>query len=394
MIKTIIINNKKVGSIKRKHPWIFSGAIYSKPENLEEGDLVRVTDSKDEQLGVGHYQSGRISVRLIHFGPEEIPKHFWTQLLKNAYQLRHQIGLIDNNNVTTCYRLIHGEGDGLPGLIIDIYGSTAVIQCHAIGMHRTIKQLAEGLKQVYGNRLKAIYDKSMNSLPEQYTLDKTDGYIYGSATGEYVKENGHQFIVNWEEGQKTGFFLDQRENRELLKRYSKDKKVLNTFCYTGGFSVYALAAKANLVHSVDSSASAIDLTNQNIALNNLPEDQHESFTEDVLNYLKETETDYEVIILDPPAYAKRIRQRHKAVQGYKRLNALAMKKIAPGGIVFTFSCSQVIDFPLFYNTIVAAALEAQRSIRVLHQVFQPADHPVSIYHPEGAYLKGLVLRVD
>ena len=314
---------------------------------------------------------------------------FWDEKIANAVAFRHQLGL--PNQTTNCYRLIHGEGDGLTGLVIDVYGGTAVMQCHSIGMHREREFISKALQKCLPD-IKAVYDKSSDSLPERYSASMEDGYIFGNAAPGEVIENGHSFFVDWESGQKTGFFLDQRDNRQQLAKYVKNKKVLNAFCYSGGFSIYALQAGAAEVHSIDVSKKAMAWTDKNVALNS-SHAAHKSITGNVLEYLKDT-APYEVMVIDPPAFAKNINKRHNAVQGYKRLNALAMQKLEKNGVLFTFSCSQVIDRQLFYNTIVAAAIEAGRNIRVMHHLSQPADHPVNIFHPEGSYLKGLVLQVE
>ncbi|MEN0047975.1 MAG: class I SAM-dependent rRNA methyltransferase, partial [Bacteroidota bacterium] len=326
------------------------------------------------------------------FAKVEDQNQFWKDKIASAYQYRKQLQLTDNEQ-TTCYRLIHAEGDGLPGLIIDVYGKTAVVQCHSIGMHRDLKQIVGALKNCLGTNLKAIYSKSAETLPREYASTIKNGYFFGTSEASIVQENEHAFLVNWETGQKTGFFLDQRTNRQLLTQYVKDKKVLNAFCYSGGFSIYALQAGAKQVDSVDISAKAIELTNKNVALNGNHEQQHRSYAEDVMQFLKTCE-EYEVMVVDPPAFAKNIKKRHAAVQGYKRLNILALKKLAPKGILFTFSCSQVVGKQLFEDTIMAAALEAGRSIRIVHYLSQAADHPVNLFHPESSYLKGLVLQVE
>jgi 23S rRNA (cytosine1962-C5)-methyltransferase len=390
-MKNIILKAKKEVSVKRRHPWVFSGAIAKKEEKIEDGERVVVLSKGGERLGVGHYQDGSIMVRLFAFGSTEIDSLFWKKKLKEAFQLRQSLGLPQSGS-TDCFRLVHGEGDGLPGLIIDLYGSTAVLQCHSIGMYKEREKLAAALKSCLGDRITAVYDKSASSLPSAFGASVTDDYLLGSPGEGMVRENDFRFFIDWETGQKTGFFLDQRENRALVGRYCKDKRVLNAFCYSGGFSVYALGAGAQAVDSVDISQKAIDLTEKNIALNPA-EGAHSAHCADVLSYLKESNDKYDVMIVDPPAFAKTLAKRHKAVQGYKRLNALALKKVAPNGMLFTFSCSQVVDDRLFYNTIVAAAIEAGREVSVMYRLSQPADHPVSLFHPEGSYLKGLALWV-
>jgi 23S rRNA (cytosine1962-C5)-methyltransferase len=387
----IILKSGREVAVKRFHPWVFSGAVAQTIGKPTDGDIVEIFDSKKVYLATGHYFDGSIVVKIFSHQQTEINVRFWQQKLQNAYQLRQKLGLIN----TTCYRLVHGEGDGLPSLIIDIYDGVAVIQAHSIGMYRVLADVSEALKNIFGDNLKAIYQKSVDTVPDQFGKTIENGYLFGQcAVPHAVIENSNQFLINWETGQKTGFFIDQRDNRALLGRYTKDKKVLNAFCYSGGFSVYALAAGAAEVHSVDVSKKAIELTNQNIIANFGAISNHQSFAEDVMPFLKNATDDYDVIVLDPPAFAKNIAAKHRAVQGYKRLNIEGIKRLKPNGILFTFSCSQVIDRELFYNTIVSAAIEAGRSVRVLHQITQPADHPVSLFHPEGSYLKGLVLEVE
>lgn len=354
---------------------------------------MQVLSSKGVFLASGHYQDSSIAVRLISFVEEDIDADFWFRKIQAAWQYRKDVGYLDNPN-TNCYRLIHAEGDGLPGLIIDIYAQTAVIQCHSIGMFRSRKEIAEALRKIYGDQLSAIYDKSSETLPSEFGRGVQNGFLEGAGDSAIVQEHQHQFLVDWVQGQKTGFFLDQRDNRQMLSQYVSGKSVLNAFCYSGGFSVYALAAGARMVHSVDVSEKAIAWTDRNVALNKLPEDRHKSMAEDVMKYLKDTEESYEVMVVDPPAFAKSLKKRHNAVQAYKRLNAMALAKIAPGGILFTFSCSQVVDRSLFYDTIVAAAIEAGRSVRVMSSLSQPADHPVQLFHSESRYLKGLILYVE
>lgn len=392
-MKKIILKHKKEAPITRFHPWVFSGAVHKMEGQPKDGDLVEVFSSKDQYLATGHYQNGSICVRIISFEQAEANQEFWKKKLEKAYQYRQRLGLI-SSEVTNCYRLIHAEGDGCPGLIIDVYDTTGVLQCHSIGMFKQKKVIAEALLEVYGEQLTAIYNKSSEVLPKNFGRGVENHYLYGDSSTAVVLENKHQFHINWETGQKTGFFLDQRDNRDLLTRYVANKSVLNAFCYSGGFSIYALNAGAKLVHSVDISEKAIDLTEENVALNANETAVHESYAMDVLKFLQESTTSYEVMVVDPPAYAKSMKKRHNAIQGYKRLNALALKKIAPGGILFTFSCSQVVDKQLFYNTIVAAAIEAKRQVKVMQHLSQPADHPVSLFHPEGSYLKGLVLYVE
>ena len=391
-MKKLNLKPKKAQSVRRFHPWIFSGAIAKMTERPSDGELVEVYDSADRYLATGHFQDGSIAVRIISFDQGPVDATFWEAKMANAFDLRQRLGLTEGG-ATNCYRLIHGEGDGLPGLVIDVYHKTAVVQCHDIGMHQSIGRIAEALQKVLGDRLKAIYDKSREALPSRYAAGMENGYLWGDAEPGVVLEHEHSFFVDWEKGQKTGFFLDQRDNRKLLAQYAEGKSVLNTFCYSGGFSVYALKAGAKLVHSVDASKKAIEWTRKNAELNGAANGRHEAYAEDVLQFLKRSERSYELVVVDPPAYAKTVKKRHAAVQGYKRLNVEAFKQTASGGIVFTFSCSQVVDFNLFYHTIVAAAIEAKRSIRVLHRLSQPPDHPVNIFHAEGSYLKGLVLEL-
>jgi 23S rRNA (cytosine1962-C5)-methyltransferase len=383
-------------AVRRFHPWVFSRAISRYEGNPVDGDVVELFDRKGNYLASGHYHDGSIAVRIFSFGataggPVTPDVAYWTQKLTHIRSIRQAIVTGETN----CYRLIHGEGDGCTGLIVDIYNGVAILQAHSIGMHRERHLITEALKNVYGDELQAVYDKSAETLPDEYGATVTNGYLYGQTPVPHpVLENGNTFLIDWITGQKTGFFLDQRDNRQLLAQYSKGKKVLNAFCYSGGFSVYALKAGASLVHSVDVSQKAIALTDRNIATNFGETDKHESFASDVMHYLKAHDHQYDVVVLDPPAYAKSLSARHRAVQGYKRLNAEGLRRVAKGGILFTFSCSQVVDRELFYNTIVAAAIEAGRQVRVLHHLSQPADHPVSLFHPEGSYLKGLVLWVE
>jgi 23S rRNA (cytosine1962-C5)-methyltransferase len=394
--KTIVLSKGKEKSLGRKHPWLFSGAINriisDSGEAPYNGELVEVVDYKNNFLALGHFSDATIAVRIITFLDEKINQSFWNNKVKNAFSVRESLNLT-NNSSTNMYRLMHAEGDGIPGLIIDFYNGTAIIQAHSIGVYNAIDKISKALQKVYGENLIAIYNKSAESLAKQTSEEVENGYVYQNGDSNLVGlEYDNKFNLDWINGQKTGFFLDQRENRKLIASYSKGKKVLNTFCYSGGFSVYALKAGAKEVHSVDSSQKAIDLVDQNIKLNGLK--KHKSFTSDTLDYLKENTIDYDVIILDPPAYAKNQKAKHNAIQGYKRLNLMALKQIKPGGILFTFSCSQAVNRKLFYDTIVAAAIEAGRNIRVLNHLSQPADHPVNILHPEGEYLKGLVLHVE
>lgn len=390
---TVILKSGKDQSVRRYHPWIFSGAIKKIKGNVNEGDLVRVTDNKDEFLAIGHYQIGSIAVRIVSFKDVDINKDFWKQKIVRAYNLRTRFDLaeVENNNV---YRLVHAEGDGLPGLIIDYYNGTAVLQMHSIGMYLIKDVFVEALKDIYGEELKAVYDKSESTIPFKSDVNAENGYLYGDSSEKVVLEYGNKFKINWEQGQKTGFFIDQRENRKLLGHYAKDKTVLNVFGYTGGFSVYAMAGGAKEVHSVDSSQKAIDLTNENIEINFDDTSRHKAFAVDAFEYLNDIDDKYDLIILDPPAFAKHHNVLHNALQGYKRLNIKAIEKIKPGGILFTFSCSQVVSKENFRKTIFAAAANTGRSVRILHQLTQPIDHPVNIYHPESEYLKGLVVYVE
>ena len=386
----LTITKGKEQSILRKHPWVFSGAIADETTELQDGDLVCLTTKKQQVLGIGHFQHATIAVRMLSFDYETIDQAFYERRLQNAFELRKRIGLLraDNN----IFRLCHGEGDQLPGLIIDYYAGVAIIQCHSIGMYKQVELIAAALVQVMGKDLKAIYSKSSDTLPKRQEVQ--DAYLYGAIEVPHLAlENGVKYHIDWINGQKTGFFIDQRENRALLGKYAQGKKVLNTFCYSGGFSLQALNNNAELVHSLDSSKKAIALTDDNVALNGF-EGKHASIVDDAMDYMKDLPEDYDIIVLDPPAFAKHRDKRHQAIQGYKRLNAHAIRQIKPGGFIFTFSCSQVVDTQLFTNTVIAAAIEAGRSCRILEQLHQPADHPIQAFHPEGAYLKGLVIQID
>ena len=388
----VILKKGKEYSIERFHPWIFSGAIQNMVGDPTDGCWVEVLDYKKKVLGFGHYQKGSITVRMLSFD-NAVGSDFWSTKISRAVQLRKSSGL--PSATTNAYRLIHGEGDGLPGLIVDYYNGVAVMQAHSVGMHVDRMHIVDALRKCIGDDLKAVYYKSQTTLPGKDRDPISDEYLYGmSAVPHLVHEHGNKFFVDWEEGQKTGFFLDQRENRRLLSLFSAGKKVLNTFCYSGGFSIYALTAKAATVHSVDASEKAIALTRKNIEMNGYSAVEHLCFADDVFDFMKGKHAEYDVIVLDPPAFAKHRDARHQAVKGYQRLNVEAMKIIKPGGIVFTFSCSQVVDKKLFYDTIVSAAIQAGRQIKVLHHLSQAPDHPVSIFHPEGEYLKGLVLYVE
>ena len=391
--KKLYLKPGKEESLKRFHPWVFSGAIARVEGEPEEGEIVDVYTSKKEFIACGHFQIGSIAVRVLTFRQEEINHDFWKHRLEVALDLRRSLNLVDNPENNT-YRLVHGEGDNLPGLIIDVYGQTAVMQAHSAGMHVYRMEIANALSEVMGDIVKHIYYKSETTLPYKADLGPENGFIKGGSPENVALENGLKFHVDWLKGQKTGFFVDQRENRHLLERYSKGRNVLNMFCYTGGFSFYAMRGGAKLVHSVDSSAKAIDLTNQNVELNFPGDERHQAFAEDAFKYLDRMGDQYDLIILDPPAFAKHRDALRNALRGYSKLNAKAFEKIKPGGILFTFSCSQVVDKKDFRNAVFTAAAQSGRSVRILHQLTQPGDHPVNIYHPEGEYLKGLVLYVE
>ena len=391
-MKSIFLKRGKEDSLRRFHPWIFSGAIHHMSEEPEEGELVEVFTSENEYIATGHYQIGSIMVRVLTFEHEPIDQSFYEKKLSIAKDVRHRIGVIGGNNNT--YRLVHGEGDNLPGLVIDIYGNTAVMQAHSVGMHTDRKIIAQALKAVMGDALKNIFYKSETTLPFKAELGQENGFLLGGDTDDVAMENGLKFHVDWLRGQKTGFFVDQRDNRSLLERYSKGRKVLNMFCYTGGFSFYAMRGGAELVHSVDSSQKAIDLTKANVELNFPNDARHEAFAEDAFKFLDQMQTPYDLIILDPPAFAKHKDALRNALKGYTRLNKKAFEKIQPGGILFTFSCSQAVNKDQFRTAVFTAAASAGRNVRILHQLHQPADHPINIYHPEGEYLKGLVLYVE
>lgn len=392
MLTTIILKPKKEESLLRFHPWVFSGAIQKIQGKVAEGEIVDVFASDGRFLARGHYQIGSIAVRVLTFEDVPVNEGFWKNRMRYAYMVRQQIGLVSEQNNT--YRLIHGEGDSLPGLIVDVYGDTAVMQAHSIGMHLHRHELAKALVDEVPS-VTNVYYKSETTLPFKAPVNPEDGYLIGHDTHQYTAiENGLQFQVDWLRGQKTGFFVDQRENRSLLERYVAGKSVLNMFCYTGGFSVYAMRGGAEIVHSVDSSAKAVELTNRNISLNFPGDSRHEAFAEDAFKFLNTHDQQYDVIVLDPPAFAKHRDALRNALKGYKRLNAKGFEKIKPGGILFTFSCSQVVTKEQFRLAVFSAAAESGRNVRILHQLSQPADHPVNIYHPEGEYLKGLVLFVE
>lgn len=393
MYKSIYLKKGKEESLNRFHPWIFSGAIHHMDDNIEEGELVNIFTASNEFIAVGHYQIGSIAIRVLTFSKVEISYDFWCDRLSSALKMRQNVGIADNN-VNNTYRLVHGEGDYLPGLVIDCYGETAVMQAHSVGMHVCREEICWALIKVMGERIKHVYYKSETTLPFKAELGQENGFMYGETDNDIAIENGLKFHVDWLRGQKTGFFVDQRENRNLLEHYAKGKSVLNMFCYTGGFSVYAMRGQAKLVHSVDSSAKAVELTNRNIALN-FPDDlRHEAFCEDAFKYLDNNDNKYDLIILDPPAFAKHRAALRNALKGYTRLNVKGLQRIKHGGILFTFSCSQVVSKEHFRNAVFTAAAQAGRKVRILHQLHQPADHPINIYHPEGEYLKGLVLYVE
>ena len=393
MYKSIYLRKGKEESLNRFHPWIFSGAIHHMDDNIEEGEFVNIFTASNEFIAVGHYQIGSIAIRVLTFSKVEISYDFWCDRLSSALKMRQNVGITDNN-VNNTYRLVHGEGDYLPGLVIDCYGETAVMQAHSVGMHVCREEICRALIKVMGERIKHVYYKSETTLPFKAELGQENGFMYGETDNDIAIENGLKFHVDWLRGQKTGFFVDQRENRNLLEHYAKGKSVLNMFCYTGGFSVYAMRGQAKLVHSVDSSAKAVELTNRNIALN-FPDDlRHEAFCEDAFKYLDNNDNKYDLIILDPPAFAKHRAALRNALKGYTRLNVKGLQRIKHGGILFTFSCSQVVSKEHFRNAVFTAAAQAGRKVRILHQLHQPADHPINIYHPEGEYLKGLVLYVE
>lgn len=389
-MKTIALKRGKEAFLYRKHPWIFSGAIYSDTSNIEDGELIKLTDSENNFVAIGFFQPGSIAVRILSFEEIEIDQDFWNNRVASAVKLREDLGLLSEES-NIC-RLIHGEGDRLSGLIVDFYNGVAIIQAHAVGMYLITEQISQALQEVLGDKLKAVYLKSRETLPERLEIENK--YLFGSCdTPHIAKEYNHSFSINWIDGQKTGFFIDQRENRLLLAKYAKDKKVLNTFCYSGGFSIYALEAGATEVHSLDSSKKAIELVEQNIALTN-HKDKHKSIVADAVKYMNDIENDYDVIILDPPAFAKHKNKRHQAIKAYTRLNANAIRQIKSGGIIFTFSCSQVVDPFQFQKAVVNAAIKVGRQVRILEQLHQPADHPINAFHPEGEYLKGLIIQVE
>lgn len=393
MYKSIYLKKGKEESLLRFHPWVFSGAILRMDDGIGEGDFVRVLAENGGFIAVGHYQIGSIAVRVLSFRDIEIDEAFWESRLASALRMRISIGIADNP-LNNTYRLVHGEGDNLPGLVIDCYGQTAVMQAHSVGIHVCRKEIAAALVKVMGDRIVNVFYKSETTLPFKAELGQENGFIIGGSDDNTALENGLRFHVDWLRGQKTGFFVDQRENRSLLEKYARGKRVLNMFCYTGGFSFYAMRGGAELVHSVDSSGKAIELTRANVELNFPGDSRHEAFCEDAFKFLERAGNQYDLIILDPPAFAKHRGALHNALKGYTRLNRAALEKIQPGGILFTFSCSQVVTKDNFRNAVFTAAAQSKRKVRILHQLHQPADHPVNIYHPEGEYLKGLVLYVE
>lgn len=392
-LQTIQLKRHKEESLKRFHPWIFSGAIEHLPENIQNGDIVQVITHDGDFIAKGHYQIGSIAVRVLTFENEEINESFWEKRINAAYLVRQAIGLANHSNNDT-YRLVHGEGDNLPGLVIDCYGPTAVMQAHSVGMHLNRHEIAKALVKVLGDKIRNIFYKSETTLPLKAQLGQENGFIYGGDVQDIAIENGLKFHIDWLRGQKTGFFIDQRENRHLLEKYALNRSVLNMFCYTGGFSVYAMKGGASLVHSVDSSAKAIELTQQNVELNFPGDKRHQAFCDDAFKYLDANHDKYDLIILDPPAFAKHRGALRNALKGYTRLNVKGLEHIRKGGILFTFSCSQVVTKEQFRQAVFTAAALTGRNVRILHQLHQPADHPINIYHPEGEYLKGLVLYVE
>jgi 23S rRNA (cytosine1962-C5)-methyltransferase len=389
----VVLKSGKDQSLKRFHPWVFSGAIKKMYGTVNEGDLVTVYSNKDEFLGIGHYQIGSIAIRIVSFTEVEPDYDFWKSKIESAWKLRESLGYT-NDTETNVFRLIHAEGDGMPGLIVDFYNGTAVMQMHSIGMYLIREELVKAMREVMGDKLKAVYNKSSKTLPFKSDVESVDEYLFGESSANEVLEYGLKFKVDWELGQKTGFFIDQRENRLLVQKYAKNRDVLNMFCYTGGFSFYAMKGGANLVHSVDASVKAIDLTNENVELNFAEDKRHEAFVADGFEYLKDIQDKYDLIILDPPAFAKHRNTLPQALKGYKRINTRAFEQIKKGGILFTFSCSQVVSKEKFREAVFSAAAISGRNVRILHQLNQPTDHPVNIYHPESEYLKGLVLFVE
>ena len=393
MKKLLYLKKGKEESLKRYHPWIFSGAVHHTEGELQEGDIVTVLTIDGEFVAVGHWQIGSIAVRVLSFLDEPIDRHFWEERLRVALSVRVRIRVADCQDNNT-FRLVHGEGDNLPGLVIDMYGPVAVMQAHSVGMHVCRRDIAAALLSVMGDHLKAIYYKSETTLPFKASLGQENGFLFGESKEDVALENGLKFHIDWQKGQKTGFFVDQRDNRSLVEQYSKDRSVLNMFCYTGGFSVYSMRGGAKVVHSVDSSAKAVELVNANMEMNFPGDTRHAAFVEDAFKYLEQMDRTYDLIILDPPAFAKHKDALKNALRGYTKLNAKAFEKILPGGILFTFSCSQAVNKDQFRTAVFTAAAISHRRVRILHQLHQPADHPINIYHPEGEYLKGLVLYVE
>ena len=389
MKKLLYLKKGKEESLKRYHPWIFSGAVHHTEGKLQEGDIVTVLTIDGEFVAVGHWQIGSIAVRVLSFLDEPIDRHFWEERFRVALSVRVRVGVADCQNNNT-FRLVHGEGDNLPGLVIDMYGPVAVMQAHSVGMHVCRQDIAVALLSVMGDHLKAIYYKSETTLPFKASLGQENGFLFGESKEDVALENGLKFHIDWQKGQKTGFFVDQRDNRSLVEQYSKDRSVLNMFCYTGGFSVYSMRGGAKVVHSVDSSAKAVELVNANMEMNFPGDTRHAAFIEDAFKYLEQMERTYDLIILDPPAFAKHKDALKNALRGYTKLNAKAFEKILPGGILFTFSCSQAVNKDQFRTAVFTAAAISHRRVRILHQLHKPADHPINIYHPEGEYLKGLV----
>lgn len=394
-MKTIVLRKGKSASLKRFHPWVFSGAIAKKDSGIQEGETVRVVNESEEFLAVGHFENGSIAVRVLSFDDRKIDAGFWEERIREAFKLRVALGLV-NQNCNNMFRLVHDEGDQLPGLIIDVYGDTAVVQAHSVGMHLNRNVIGKSLLKCTDGVVRNVYYKSETTLHFKSAEDGGNQFLIGQTDDNIALEYGLKFHIDWLRGQKTGFFVDQRENRKLLEKYAKGRRVLNMFCYTGGFSVYAMRGGAQLVHSVDSSAKAIDLTNANIKLNFPDDKRHEAFTEDAFRFLSHIghEQNYDLIVLDPPAFAKHKDAIRNAIKGYTRLNTIALQKIEKGGILFTFSCSQAVDKEQFRLAVFTAAAISGRHVRILHQLHQPADHPINIYHPEGEYLKGLVLYVE
>ncbi len=393
MYKSIYLKKGKEESLRRFHPWVFSGAIHHADEDIKEGETVRIIAENGDFIATGHFQIGSIAVRVLSFNDIEINDEFWKNRLQQALDMRIGAGIADNADNNT-YRLVHGEGDNLPGLVIDCYGKTAVMQAHSVGMHIHRNTIARILTEVMGDRIENVFYKSETTLPYKAELGQENGFIYGGSNDNIAMENGLKFYVDWLKGQKTGFFVDQRDNRSLLEHYAKNRSVLNMFCYTGGFSFYAMRGGAKLVHSVDSSAKAVELTEANVRLNFPDDNRHKAFCEDAFKFLDNAKDVYDLIILDPPAFAKHRTALRNALKGYTRLNVKAFERIKPGGILFTFSCSQVVTKEHFRNAVFTAAAISKRKVRIIHQLHQPADHPINIYHPEGEYLKGLVLYVE